>query len=249
VLPQNTKQNTLQPVGENLGFQSSKKESVTARLGHDHFHNLRIRKVVGMTLFVHFHHSDRVGTGITNSGRTKSQYGATPEFGQLRILFGNLFRQEIVREKPGIVTNERGTRCRQTTIVQGQWSHDFDLVDDAREFTRDLHGGFDGINGHDDNPKQSGGSRGRHGFKANVNILGRFERVQGGQDTGIGRRVSKATEGTLKQCWQDASVETGDTAVGIQCAECSGKAGAVAVLVIDLLMMLLKDDGDVVRNK
>jgi hypothetical protein len=239
VFPQNTKQDALQAVGENLGFQSSKKESVIATLFDDHAHNLRIRKLIRMRLLVDFHDPNRVGTGITNGRRGKSQNGTAPEFRQLRILFGNFFRQEIVREKPGIVTHKGSGRRRQGTIVESQWSHDLDLVDHTREFSSDLHGRLDGINRHDDNAKECGGGRGSHGFKANVNVLGGFERIQGRQNTGIGRRVSKATEGTLKQCGKDASVETGDTAVGVECAESRGKTGAVAVLVIDLLMMLL----------
>jgi hypothetical protein len=194
MLPQNTKQNTLQSIGKNLGFEASEKEPVIATFFHDHFDNLRVRQLLRMRLFIDLDDANRVGTRIGNGRGGKSQNGTTPEFGQLRILFGNLFRQEIVREKPRIMTDKRGTRRRQGSIVQCHGSIQLDLVNNRREFARHLHGCLDGINRHNDNAKHGGRGTGRHGFKANVNILGRFERIQGRQNTRIGRRVSKATE-------------------------------------------------------
>jgi hypothetical protein len=194
MLPQNTKQDTLQAIGENLGFEASEKEAVVARFFHDHFDNLRVRQLFRMTLFVDLDDANRVGTGIGNSRGGESQNGAAAQFGQLRILFGNLFRQEIVREKPRIVTDKGGTGGRQGAIVQRHGSVELDLVHNGRELARHLHGSFDRINRHNHNAKHGGGGTGRHGFEPNVHVLGGFERIQGRQNTRIGSRVSKATE-------------------------------------------------------
>jgi hypothetical protein len=48
------------------------------------------------------------------------------------------------------------------------------------------------------------------------------------------------TKLTLKQSWEDTSVETGNTTIGVECAERNGKAGSVTVLVIDLQLAKLK---------
>jgi hypothetical protein len=137
------------------------------------------------------------------------------------------------------MAHERGTGRGQRSIVQSQWSHDLDLVDDTRELARDLHGRFDRINRHDYDTKQGGCGTCCHGLESNVNVLGGLERIQGSQNTRIGGRVSKATERTLKQSWEDTSVETGNTTIGVECAERSGKAGSVTVLVIDLFSIML----------
>ena len=67
MLPQNTKEDALQTVGENLGFEAAEKETVVATFLHHHAHNLRVRKLIRMTLFVHFDDANRIGTGITTS--------------------------------------------------------------------------------------------------------------------------------------------------------------------------------------
>jgi hypothetical protein len=69
VLPQDTKQDTLQAIGENLGFESTKKEPVVATFLDDHADNLRVRELVRVRLFVHFHDANRVGAGIGNGRR------------------------------------------------------------------------------------------------------------------------------------------------------------------------------------
>jgi hypothetical protein len=46
---------------------------------------------------------------------------------------------------------------------------------------------------------------------------------------------------TLKESWKETSVETGNTTVGIECAESSGEGGSVTVLVVDLYMFFNVD--------
>ena len=73
LLPQNTKEDALQPVGQNFCFQSTKKESSDPRLGQDALHHLRIAQLVGMRLFVDFDDANGVGAGVAHSRAAKAQ--------------------------------------------------------------------------------------------------------------------------------------------------------------------------------
>ena len=114
VLPENAKQDTLQTIGKDLGFQSSEKETTNATLLQDGLDDLGIRKLIRVRLLVDLDDANRVGAGIRNGRRAKTQNGSSPEFRELRVLFGDLFRQEIVSGKPTIIIGWDGVERKET---------------------------------------------------------------------------------------------------------------------------------------
>jgi hypothetical protein len=64
-----------------------------------------------MGLFVDLDDTDAVGTSVGNGTRAKSHNGAATEFGQLRILFRNLFRQKVVRGEPTVIGVDKKGRA------------------------------------------------------------------------------------------------------------------------------------------
>jgi len=103
LLPQDRKENTLQTIGQNFGFQSTEKESLDTGFGQDALHHLRVAQLIGMRLFVHFDDTNGIAASVANGGAAETENGASTEFLELRVLFGDLFRQEIVREEPAVV--------------------------------------------------------------------------------------------------------------------------------------------------
>ena len=110
VFPQDTEQNTLQTIGQNLGFQTTKHETGYTRLGQHVANDLHVRQLIRVRLLVHLDDANRVGTRVRNCRRAESQQGPTSQFGQLRILLGNGVRQEIVRKEPSVSSAEREKR-------------------------------------------------------------------------------------------------------------------------------------------
>lgn len=99
------------------------------------------------------------------------------------------------------MSHKSGTGCGQGSIVQNKGTADFHLVHNCRESPRNLHGRLDRINGHQKDSKEGGSRRSGHGFDADGQVSGAVHRVEGRQDTGIGRRVTKATKWALQQGW------------------------------------------------
>lgn len=107
MLPQYRKQDTLQTIGQDLGFQSTKHEPRNTRFGEDVTDHLDVRQLIRMRLLVHFDDANRVGAGVRDGRRTEAQQRPTSQFRQLRVLLGDLFRQEVVRKEPTVELNMR----------------------------------------------------------------------------------------------------------------------------------------------
>ena len=206
-----------------------RKKSPHTPLSQDMSNDLRIRQLVRMRLLVHFAHTNTVAACIADSTRAKPQNGSPTKFCQLRVLFWNLFRQEIVRIEPAylqqqnanqksvtlpfllinqattllhlpwIVSNKGGRGSCQSTIVEGERSVDFDLVHHRAEFARDLHGRFDSVDWHEKDTKARCRHTSRHSLECHIEVFGRLVRIHKGQHACIGSRVSKARKWTLNQ--------------------------------------------------
>jgi hypothetical protein len=74
-----------------------------------------------------------------------------------------------------VMTDKGGGSSRNRSVPQRQRSVQTHLVDDTRKFTRHLHSRFDRIDGHEDDPEQTGRDTTGDGFNAHVHILGTFE--------------------------------------------------------------------------
>jgi hypothetical protein len=124
---------------------------------------------------------------------------------------------------------------RNGPVPQRHRSVQTQLVDDTREFTRHLHGRLDRINGHEDDAEQAGRDAASNRFDTHVHVLGTFERIEEGQDPGVGGRVAKPTERALDEGGNDAPVKAGNATIRINGPQGLGESRAVAILVIDLL--------------
>jgi len=101
------------------------------------------------------------------------------------------------------MTDKGGTGSGQGAVVQDQRSADLHLVHDGGEFTRHLHGGFDRVDGHQEDAEEGGRRRGRHRLHPHGQITRGVHRVHGGQYPRIGRRVTETTERTLHERRKD----------------------------------------------
>jgi hypothetical protein len=79
------------------------------------------------------------------------------------------------------------------SIVEDQGASQAHFVHDRREFSCDLHGRLDSINGHQEDAEQSGGRGSSHRFDSHGQVFGRFQSVKSGEYSGIGSRVAKTT--------------------------------------------------------
>ena len=110
MLPQDGKENSLQTVTENLGLESSQKESLHTRFRNNVFDNLQVGQGIWMALFVDLDNADGIGTRVTNGRRTESNQSATAQFLDAIVLLWDAYRQVVVGEEPRVVT-DKGGRC------------------------------------------------------------------------------------------------------------------------------------------
>lgn len=106
MLPQNRKENTLQTICQDFGFQPTEHQSRHTRFGQDTTKDFGIGQLIGMRLLIHLQDANRVTAGVADRGTAKSQKGSSSQFVDLRVLFGNFLRQEIVRGKPRVMSYE-----------------------------------------------------------------------------------------------------------------------------------------------
>ena len=122
LLPQNTEQNSLQSISEDLCLQSSEHQPSDSTLLQDILDNLRITNLCWVRLLVHFADSNGVGTSVADCRRTESQERTSTQLCQLSILLGDLFAQIIVGKEPRIVADECSRCCGKGSIVKSTWA-------------------------------------------------------------------------------------------------------------------------------
>ncbi len=92
VFPQDGKENPLESVTENLGLESSQKESLHARFRNNVADHLKVGQSIGMALFVDLDDPNGIGTRVTDGRRTKSNESATTQFLDAIVLLREAFR-------------------------------------------------------------------------------------------------------------------------------------------------------------
>jgi hypothetical protein len=241
VLPQDAEQNPLQPIGQNLGLQSSEHESGHSALGNDVAHHLSVGQDILVRLFVDLDDPNTVAAGITDRGGAKAENGTSTQLHQLRILLWNILREVVVGEEPGVVPHEGCRRSRNGSIVERQGSTDLDFIHDAAKLSRHLHRRLDRVYGHEKDAPHGSCSRGGHSFDGGGHVLGGLVRVQQREHARVGSRVSESGEGALDQGGGDAAVEAQDASVGVESAESDGERRSISVLVVDLCVIVVCD--------
>jgi len=145
MLPHDRKQNTLQPIRQNLRLQTPKHQSLNPALLNHILHHLRIAQTFRRTLLINLDHPDAIRARVGNGTGGESHYGASAQFAEGIILLWYFFGEEVVGEEPGVVAYEGGGGGGKGALVEGWDSFCLDFVDDVGEFAGDLHGGFDCI--------------------------------------------------------------------------------------------------------
>lgn len=102
LLPQNTEQDSLHTIGQNLGFQTSEHEPLDTWFCNDITENLDICQLFWVGLLVNLHHTDWVGASVRYGRGAESQDGTTSQLLELCILLRDLFTQEIVSGEPTV---------------------------------------------------------------------------------------------------------------------------------------------------
>jgi hypothetical protein len=118
VFPENGKENTLQTIGQNLGLQTTEKETPNSRFLQHIANDLAVRQLIWMGLLVHLDDTDGIGARVTDSGTAESENGTTTKFLELIVLFGDIFTQIVVGEEPRVVTDKGGRRRSEGAIVE-----------------------------------------------------------------------------------------------------------------------------------
>ena len=114
LLPQNTEQDSLHTIGQNLGFQTSEHEPLDTWFCNDITENLDICQLFWVGLLVHLHHTDWVGASVRYGRGAESQDGTTSQLLELCILLRDLFTQEIVSGEPTV--KSRTKRNKRSSV-------------------------------------------------------------------------------------------------------------------------------------
>mmetsp|Transcript_700 Transcript_700/g.1530 ORF Transcript_700/g.1530 Transcript_700/m.1530 type:complete len:225 (+) Transcript_700:198-872(+) len=176
MFPHDREQNTLQPIRQNLSLQPPEHQSLYAALLNHIPHHLRITQCHLRTLLVYLNHPNTITARIAHGRRAEAHDGTSPEFFERIILLWDFFGEEVVGEKPGVVSHEGGGGGGEGAVVEGGDAFHFYFADDIGEFAGYLHCGFDCIHRHQKDTKQSRSGTRRHSLIPDIQI---FRRIHG----------------------------------------------------------------------
>mmetsp|Transcript_78160 Transcript_78160/g.168990 ORF Transcript_78160/g.168990 Transcript_78160/m.168990 type:complete len:300 (-) Transcript_78160:46-945(-) len=235
VLPQHREHESLHAVRHDLRLESPAQQTHHPVLGQHPLQSLWIGDGLLVGLLVHLDHADGVGAGVRRGGRAESDEGRPPKSGQLVVKFRQVLVQVVVHEEPGVVADEGRRRCGQSSVPEDRRSLHFQLGNEILEsiFPADLHACLKGVHRHENDTEESSRSRGSYSLNSHREILCLVKVIKGNNHSRVCSSVSESGQRSLNQGREEASVESRDSTILVQCLERFSGGGTISILIVD----------------